>query len=117
MVALDAQVRLRALAAAAALGRQGRVRAAYVFGSHAEGRADEWSDIDVAAFMEEIDSWDLWQRAKVIARVQKEVGYDVEPHLLSASHLTSPQPGSFAEYVMEHGIRIGPDESKPEQAR
>ena len=111
MVTLDAQVRLRALTAATALGRQGRLRAAYVFGSHAEGRADEWSDIDVAAFMDEIDSWDVWQRAKVIARVQKEVGYDVEPHLLSASHLTSPQPGSFAEYVIEHGIPIGPDES------
>ncbi len=112
MVALDDQVRRRALEAASVLGRRGVVRATYVFGSQAEGRADEWSDIDVAAFMEGIDSWGIWQRARIIAQVQKEVGFDIETHLFPARSLKDPQPGSFAEYVIEHGILIGSNEPK-----
>lgn len=111
MVTLDDRVRRRALAAAEALGRRGVVRAAYVFGSQVEGRADEWSDIDVAAFMEGIDSWDIWRRARIIAQVQKEVGFEIETHLFPARFLKDPQPGSFAEYVIEHGILIGSNES------
>ena len=58
MVAINDDVTKRALAAVHALGREGEVRAAYVFGSHAKGNADRWSDIDVAAFMDDADSWD-----------------------------------------------------------
>jgi predicted nucleotidyltransferase len=110
MVALNDRVRRRALAAAAALERRGVVRATYVFGSQAEGRADEWSDIDLAAFMEGVESWDLWQRARIIAQVQKEVGFDIEAHLFPARSLENPQRGSFAEYVIEHGILVGSNE-------
>ena len=107
MVALDAEVKRRALEATAALARRGTVRAAYVFGSHVEGQADEWSDIDIAAFMDDVESWDLWRRTRIITDVQKEVGYDIEAHLFPASCLKSAEPDSFAAYVMEHGIPIG----------
>ena len=106
MAALDAEVRRRALAAARALAREGAVLAAYVFGSHVEGRADRWSDIDVAAFMEGVESWDLWRRAHVIVEVQKEVGFDVEAHLFPVSCLQHPEAGSFAANVLRHGVRI-----------
>jgi predicted nucleotidyltransferase len=112
MAVLDAEVRRRALAAARALAREGVVRAAYVFGSHVEGRADRWSDIDVAAFMEGVESWDLWQRARVIVDVQKEVGFDVEPHFFAASCLRHAEPGSFAADVLRHGVRILPSEEE-----
>ena len=107
MVAIDGEVKRRALEAAAALARRGTVRAAYVFGSHVEGRADEWSDIDVAAFMDGVENWDLWRRTRVITEVQKEVGYDVETHLFPASCLKNAESDSFAAYVMEHGVPIG----------
>ena len=42
--------------------------------------ANEWSDIDVAAFMEGVASWDLWHWTQIIVQVQKEVGYDIELH-------------------------------------
>jgi len=106
MAALDAKVKRRALAAARALARQGVVRAAYVFGSHVERRADRWSDIDVAAFMEGVESWDLWRRARVIVQVQKEVGFDIEAHLFPASCLQHTEAGSFADNVLRHGVRI-----------
>ena len=106
MVILDAEIKRRALEAANELSRSGTLRAAYVFGSHVTGRADRWSDIDIAAFMEEVDSWDLWRRTDIMVQVQKEVGYDIEPHLFPASDLEFAEAGSFAEDVLKKGIRI-----------
>ena len=106
MVALHADVTRRAQAAAAALADQGTLRAAYVFGSHAEGRADCWSDIDVALFMDEVRDWDFWRRARIITDIQKLLGFDLELHLFPASALTRPEPASFAAYVIRHGIPI-----------
>jgi predicted nucleotidyltransferase len=114
MVALDPEVARRALSAARAVSREGVLRAVFVFGSHAQGRADEWSDIDVAAFVDGVETWDLWRRTAVITRVQKEVGFDVEPHLFPASSLDAPEPGSFAAYVLSHGIRVEPHDPRPE---
>ncbi|MBI1827022.1 MAG: nucleotidyltransferase domain-containing protein [Planctomycetes bacterium] len=106
MVAINADVMRRATAAVDVLSRIGTVRAAYIFGSYVDGRADQWSDIDVAAFIDGIESLDLWQRAGVIARVQKEVGFDIEPHLFRTASFDTPSRGSFAAYVIDHGIRI-----------
>jgi len=106
MAVLDAEIKNRAVEAVKALARRGIVRAAYVFGSHANGRFDEWSDIDVAAFIEGIESWDIWQRTKIMAQVQMEVGYDIEPHLFPAAALQNPKPESFAADVVKKGIRI-----------
>lgn len=106
MVALNAEVRRRALAAAHTLGHEAPVRAAYLFGSHAEARADQWSDIDLAAFMEGIESWDLDRQTRLILQVQKEVGFDVEPHLFPATALEHAKPGSFASDIVSRGVRI-----------
>jgi predicted nucleotidyltransferase len=113
MVALNPDLTRRALAAVTALRREGVLRAVYLFGSHVDGRADEWSDIDLAAFMDGVESWDLWRRTEVIVRVQKEVGFDVEPHLLPASSLSAPEAGSFAAYVIQHGIPLPEDPAPP----
>ena len=101
MAVLNAEIERRAAEAAKALARRGTVIAAYVFGSHPAGRANEWSDIDVAAFMEGVESWDLWHRTQIIVQVQKEVGYDIELHLFPASSLQNPQAGSFAADVLK----------------
>jgi predicted nucleotidyltransferase len=106
MGTVDSQVESRALAAVEILSRLGVVRAAYVFGSHAEGTADAWSDIDVAAFMEGVEHWDIRQRARAMAMVMEEAGSDVEAHLFPASALDNPPPAGFAEYILRHGTRI-----------
>ena len=62
MAVLNAEIERRAIEAAKVLARKGTVIAEYVFGSHVTGRADEWSDIDVAAFMEGFESWDFRRR-------------------------------------------------------
>ncbi|MBI5153710.1 nucleotidyltransferase domain-containing protein [Candidatus Poribacteria bacterium] len=92
------------------------VREAYVFGSQAEGRATEWSDIDVAFFMEGIGDWDIHRRAGVMADVEDAAGLDVEAHLFPASVIDHPLRGSFAEYVRKHGVALplGEIQSAPE---
>ena len=103
---LDARIRNKALLAADILARAGVVRAAYIFGSYADGHADQWSDIDLAAFVEGVESWDLEKRARIMALVMREAGADVETHLFPASKLATPEPGGFAEYVLQHGVCI-----------
>ena len=99
-------VKEKALSAAGTLSRFGYIRAIYLFGSQVEGRADEWSDIDVAAFMDGAENWDMKKRACIGARVMIEVDSDVEVHLFPASALENPGRGSFAEYILRHGVSI-----------
>ena len=106
MGTLDARVEGRALAATRTLARLGIVRAAYVFGSQVEGKPHLWSDIDVAAFMEGVEHWDIQKRARAMALVMEEAGSDVEAHLFPILALENPEPGGFAEYVLQHGTCI-----------
>jgi predicted nucleotidyltransferase len=106
MGTLDTTIKSPARAAVKALSDLGAVRAAYLFGSHVEGTPDEWSDIDVAVFMEGVEHWDIHQRAEAMALVIAKVGSDVEAHLFPASALDHPPRASFAEYILRHAIRI-----------
>ena len=106
MALLDAEVRQRALDAARILGRMATVRAAYVFGSRVEGGAHRLSDIDVALFVEGVENWDIRRRARAMAQVQKEAGVDVEAHLFPVSALDQSEPGSFASWVLTHGVEL-----------
>ncbi len=106
MRTVDAAVESRALAAVRVLSDLGVVRAAYLFGSHVEGTPDQWSDIDVAVFMEAVEHWDIHQRAEAMALVMEKVGPEMEAHLFLASSLDNPPRGGFAEYILRHGICI-----------
>jgi hypothetical protein len=77
-----------------------------VFGSHVEGNPGPWSDIDIAAFVEGVEKWDIRQRARAMVLVQKGAGMDVETHLFPASAAMDPPAGSFAAYVVQHGVPL-----------
>jgi predicted nucleotidyltransferase len=106
MRTVDTVIENRALEAVKVLSCLGVVRVAYLFGSHVEGTPDQWSDIDVAVFMEGVEQWDIHQRAEAMALVMEKVGSDVEAHLFPASDLNNPPRGGFAQYILRHGIRI-----------
>ena len=106
MRTVDTAIESRAQAAVRVLSCLGVVRAAYLFGSHVEGTPDQWSDIDVAVFMEGVEHWDIHQRAEAMALVMETVGSDVETHLFPVSDLDNPPQGGFAKYILHHGIRI-----------
>ena len=106
MHTVDTEIESQALAAVKVLSRFGAVRAAYLFGSHVEGTPDQWSDIDVAVFMEGVEQWDIHQHVAAMALVMAKVGSDVEAHLFPASSLNAPPRASFAQYILRHGICI-----------
>lgn len=108
MAGLDALTEKRAMAARDVVARFARVARAYLFGSHAAGTADRWSDIDVALFVEGAEDWDLHRRARMAAQVQKEAGDEVEPHFFPASALAGSDPAGFAAWVIKHGVEIRP---------
>lgn len=88
------------------LKRHVRVTAAYLFGSQAEGTADKDSDIDLAAFIEGAEEWDLDHRVDVAVSVQQEAGDDIELHIFSGKALTDSEPASFATWVKKHGVKL-----------
>jgi predicted nucleotidyltransferase len=88
------------------VSRHMKVCAGYVFGSHVDGTPDAYSDIDLAVFVEGLEAWDIFQRADMTALVQEEVGDDIELHYFPAQALESPDPASFAAYVLHHGLLI-----------
>lgn len=106
MGTVDTTIERKALAAVKVLSTLGVVRATYLFGSHVEGVPDRWSDIDVAVFMEGVESWDIRQRATAMALVMEKVGSDVEAHLFPVAALDNPPRGGFAQYILRHGTRI-----------
>jgi predicted nucleotidyltransferase len=106
MVALAEGIKEKALLAIEILSRLGIVRAAYLFGSQMEGTANEWSDIDIAVFMDGVENWDLPRQVNAMTRVMEEAGDDVEVHLFPAYSLKNPGCGSFAEYILKHGASI-----------
>jgi predicted nucleotidyltransferase len=106
MAQLDIAVEQRARTAVACLSQYAPVAAAYLFGSQVEGKADQWSDIDLAVFVEGAEAWDLTDRARIAARVQKEAGDDIELHFFSAESLQRHHQASFAAWVLGHGVKL-----------
>lgn len=91
-----------------ALNRRANLVAAYLFGSRVEGRTDEWSDYDIAVFLTGVETWDMPTTARFCATIQREAGDDIELHIFPASQATSPEPASFAAYIIAHGVQLFP---------
>ena len=79
-----------------------------LFGSQADGTAGPDSDIDLAAFIECHTPMSLRERVDLAVAVQREAGDRIELHCFPLDELGNPRPGSLAEYVVEHGVRIDP---------
>lgn len=110
MGVLDDVTKARMRVALDAVSRRVHPVAAYLFGSRAEGCADEWSDYDLAVFVEGAETWDLPQLARFCAQVQKEAGDDIELHVFSADQARAPERASFAAHIVAHGICLSPTE-------
>ncbi len=106
MVKLDQKLEERALEAVAVVARFGTVVRAYIFGSQVDGRADEYSDVDVGIFVDGIENWSFEHRVEVAIKVYNEVGDDMEVHFFPAWKVDKFDPAGFAAWVMEHGVRI-----------
>jgi len=101
----------RARHALRVLSKYARIRAAYIFGSQTTGTADTWSDIDLAVFLDGLETWTLPQRARTAALIQKEAGDDIELHFFPARGMDELPPASFAAFVVDHGVSVSPEET------
>jgi predicted nucleotidyltransferase len=106
MAQLNPLIDKKTQAALMVISRLAPIARAYLFGSQVEGRADRWSDIDLAVFIEGIENWDLHTRARASAQVQKEAGDDVEVHFLPARALQKCDPAGFASWIIAHGVEV-----------
>jgi predicted nucleotidyltransferase len=108
MTDVDAVIEHRSQYAIEILSHYIPVAEAYLFGSWAEGRADEKSNIDLAVFLDDIESWDLATRTHTAALVQEKAGDDITLHFFSTRSLRQPEPASFAAHILAHGVPIIP---------
>lgn len=88
------------------LSKEAIIEGAYLFGSQVKGNSHEWSDIDIAAFVHHAETWDIFERARRMARIQEIAGDDIEIHFFSADQFAHPDPSSFAEYIQKTGVRL-----------
>ena len=106
MAVVDAVIADRAAEAVRVIGRWGRVRAAYLFGSHVQGTAGPWSDIDIAVFVEGAEEWDFERLSRACGAAQRRAGLDIEIHVFPASSYENPPRASFAQCILQHGARL-----------
>jgi predicted nucleotidyltransferase len=106
MAIVNDLIKEKAQEAITAVARRVRVRAGYLFGSHVGGAADELSDIDVAAFIEDAERLDLQQRVRIGVEIREQSGDEIEIHFFPAESLDHPPVASFAAYVLNQGVRL-----------
>jgi len=111
MAEIDTVVLQRAQQSIRLIAERTPVRAAFLFGSHVTGRADRFSDIDIAAFIEKYHQWDIQQRTQLMVWVQKNAGDDLELHFFPAEMAEEAPPASFAAFVAKNGVPIPMEEA------
>ena len=82
------------------------ISAAYLFGSYAEGRAHEGSDIDLAVFTPAAGRLKIADRARLQLDVQRRCALDLELHLYPEDALQRARRSNFYGYLLEHGKRL-----------
>jgi predicted nucleotidyltransferase len=84
--------------------RQWRVEAAYLYGSHVQGQAGDWSDIDVAVVSPDRPA-DLSQERRRLMRVAAAIDPRIEPRLFVAEDFTINDP--LVGEIRRNGIVLG----------
>ena len=88
------------------VSRRLSLREAYLFGSYANGTADDNSDIDIALFSPTEDNLALEDRFRLIARVRYAVQAEIELHLYSDKCLKRAEPSNIYGHILATGRKI-----------
>src|SRR5882724_13071716 len=81
---------------AAALEARGiPVERVILFGSHAAGHAQEWSDIDIAVISPKFDAFSLLERYEQLGLANRELQAPLDVVGFSPSQVAYCEPGSF----------------------
>lgn len=85
------------------LGRRVRVQQAILFGSHARGAADEWSDVDVAVVSPDFGRMSHRQIIDLLVEVALAVDPRVEIRAYTPRDLTGARPTNFLGHILATG--------------
>ena len=83
-----------------------RVEAAFLFGSQAEGKADDDSDIDLAVFSPDVDGLNLVERVHPSSEISVNSDSRLELHLYPSRALAEARPSNFPGNIVTHGKRL-----------
>ena len=81
-----------------------RIEKAYLFGSHANGTADEWSDIDVALVSNDFMGIRFFDKER-LSKYILEIDSRLETHPYRSDEF-DPQKRWFVQEILDHGIEI-----------
>ncbi len=79
------------------------IREAYVFGSYAQGRQTEWSDIDLALISDQFEGNFFYDRSKLSPYVIR-TDSDIETHPFRPEDFNVGNP--FVEEILRTGVRV-----------
>ena len=101
MLMVEEKVLNIAKAYAAAVRENMDANAIFLYGSHAKGKANKTSDIDIAVVVEKIDG-DYLQAVSQLWKLTRAIDIDIEPVLLTPDDAE----GGFLQTVMKTGIAV-----------
>lgn len=81
-----------------------------LFGSFAKGTYKEFSDIDVAVFIDEDMDADYWEDSTLLFKLIRNIDARIEPVLFYADELKNYEKASFVNEILSKGEIIYPFE-------
>jgi len=86
-----------------ALNQQIEVRLAVLFGSHAEGHADEWSDVDLAVVSGDFEKMSFQKQMELLTKIWHVNGTWVQIHPFTLKDLQEARPTNFLGHILKTG--------------
>jgi len=80
-----------------------RLDSAYLFGSHAKGASNQWSDIDLAVVSPDF-SEDLYEERLALMRLAAEIDDRIEAKPFRPEMFTPNEP--LVDEIQKHGIKL-----------
>jgi predicted nucleotidyltransferase len=80
-----------------------RVDSAYLFGSHAKGTSNKWSDIDLAIISPDFSD-DLYDERLTLMRLAIEIDDRIEPKPFRPETFTPMEP--LVDEIQKHGLKL-----------
>jgi predicted nucleotidyltransferase len=77
-----------------------------LYGSHATGHAQEWSDIDIAVISPKFDALSLLERYEQLGLANRELHAPLDVVGFSSSQVARCEPGSFLAEILRTGVTI-----------
>jgi predicted nucleotidyltransferase len=85
------------------LSRKVRVQQAILFGSHARGEADEWSDVDLAVISSDFAGMSHAKRMDLLVEISLAVDPSVEVRPYTPRDLKEARPTNFLGHILAEG--------------